>query len=143
MSTCVGASESWPATVHGKDQRRRRRISAGWQADPNGVARGRAGGGSWAGWTSRLATGKGTGTARVVAVGDNAIAGINAAGEAVVVDYDKLFQVEERQTQLTRVPGAETGGNVIKGATNSVLLAACLAAMFGGGMAVDCPQIGD
>ena len=81
-------------------------------------------------------------TVKVIAVGDDAIAGINAAGDAVVVEYDKLFQVEERQTQLTRVPGAETGGNVLKGATNTVLLAACLAAMMGGGIG-DCPMVGD
>ena len=80
---------------------------------------------------------------RVTAVGDKAISGVNALGEEVVVDSDRLFLVEERQANIAAVPGAEAGGNVLKGATNSALLVLCLAAAMGGGVSSDCPQVGD
>lgn len=80
---------------------------------------------------------------RVLAIGEDGIVGANASGELVVAKYDELFQVEKKSSGFSGVPGAEVGGNMLKGVTNSVLFAACMAIAIGGGVAADCPQVGD
>ena len=77
-------------------------------------------------------------TVRVHAIGEDGIVGINASGELVVVKYDELLQVEKKTSSFSGVPGAETGGNILMGITNSALLVAC--AMAG---AYYCPAVGD
>ena len=77
-------------------------------------------------------------TIRVQAIGEDGIVGVDASGELIVVKYDELLQVEKKTSGFSGVPGAETGGNILTGITNSALLVAC--AMAG---AYSCPAVGD
>ena len=77
-------------------------------------------------------------TIRVHAIGEDGIVGANASGELVVAKYDELLQVEKKTSGFSGVPGAETGGNILMGITNSALLVACAMAA-----AYSCPTVGD
>lgn len=63
----------------------------------------------------------------VTAIGPAGIVGVGADGEIVVANYEDLLQVESQVFGFSGVPGAERGGNVLKGISKTALLAACIA----------------
>ena len=62
----------------------------------------------------------------ISAIGADGIVGADEQGELVVATYDELLQVEHQTTGFSSVPGAEQGGNILKGITTTALKAACV-----------------
>ena len=62
----------------------------------------------------------------VSAIGTEGLVGTDERGDLVVAKYDELFQVEHRSMRYSGVPGAEKGGDILKGITKTALVAACI-----------------